>query len=139
MARAALEANPMMAHLLRALDGGQDIGEYGRRIVTSVGRHFLSEDELLGLLSRNVGEGEARNLLHEVVERREYPPRRGKIVEYMKRQAFPILPDLHDPGQDDVYAGLVFPPEVAAHIPRFETGRGHEAVPEDKAGVPNPS
>lgn len=130
MTKLDLQANPMMAHLLAALEAGQDIGEYGRRIVACVGRYFLSEDELVGLLSRSVGEGEARNLVREVVERGEFPPRRGKIVEYMKRQSFPLLPDLHDPSQDDVYAHLTFPAEVAAHIPRFEPGHGHEAKPD---------
>ena len=124
MSKAELQANRMMRHLLDALERGEDIGEYGRRVLVSTGRFFLSDDELVSLLTRNVGEGEARNLVREVRERNEYPPRRGKIVEYMKRQAFPIIPDLHDRTLDDVYAGLPFPPGVAAHIPKFEAGAG---------------
>lgn len=130
MGKAELRANAMMAHVLNALEAGQDVGEYGRRLLAVVGRHFLGEDELVALLSSNVGEGEARNLVREVTERGEFPPRRGKIVEYMKRQPFQIIPDLRDSKLDDVYEGLTFPPEVAAHIPRFEVGHGHEGAPE---------
>ena len=121
-----LRANRMMAHLLGALEMGQDVGPYGRRIFACVAQHFLPEGDLVMLLSRNVGEAKARELLSEVLSSGDPPPRRGKIIEYMKRQSFPILPDDHDAHLDDVYQGLNFPPQVAARIPRFAVGQGHE-------------
>ena len=122
MSKAELQGNAMMAHLLGALERGEDIGEYGRRIVATVGRFFLDEEELVGLLARGSSETAARTLVREVRERREYPPRRAKILEYMKSQRFPIIPDIHDPALDDLYRGLNFPAEVRAHIPHFEPG-----------------
>lgn len=123
--RRELRSNRMMAHLVGALEMGQDIGPYGRRVFVTVARHFLSEDDLLMLLSRNIGSDDARALLQET--RGEPPPRRGKVLEYMKRQKFPIIPDDHDAHMDDLYANLAFPPEVAARIPKFEKGHAHEA------------
>lgn len=123
--RRELKANRMMAHLLGALEMGQDVGPYGRRVFALVAQHFLPEDDLVMLLSRNVGEAGARDLLREVRGSGDPPPRRGKIIEYMKRQSFPILPDDHDPHLDNVYQNLTFPPQVAARIPKFAVGESH--------------
>lgn len=45
MASEELRKNGMMAHLLDALDTGQDIGHYGRLVFAMVARHFLDEQE----------------------------------------------------------------------------------------------
>ena len=50
-----LRANHMMAHLLDALDRGQDIGHYGRLVFAMIARHFLTREELSAWL----GNGEA--------------------------------------------------------------------------------
>ena len=49
-----LRKNPMMMHLLGALERGEDVGHYGRLVFAMVARHFISEDELRALLARNV-------------------------------------------------------------------------------------
>ena len=38
---AALQAEPMMAHLMDSLDSGRDIGHYGRLVFAMVAHHFL--------------------------------------------------------------------------------------------------
>ncbi|PYE51877.1 hypothetical protein [Deinococcus yavapaiensis] len=123
--RRALKSNRFMAHLVGALEMGQDIGPYGRKIFATVAQYFLSADDTLMLLKRNLGEQEAREVMKSVEG--EPPPRRGKVVEYTKRQNFPILPNNHDAHLDDLYAGLTFPPEIQARIPKFERGVAHEA------------
>jgi hypothetical protein len=42
-----LRQEPMMAHLLDALDRGQDIGHYGRLVFVMVGRHFMQDEEII--------------------------------------------------------------------------------------------
>ena len=49
----ALRQSPMMAHMLDALDNGEDIGHYGRLVFAMIGRHFVSNDELVGLLTQD--------------------------------------------------------------------------------------
>ena len=48
-----LRQSPMMAHMLDALDSGEDIGHYGRLVFAIIGRHFVSNDELVELLTKN--------------------------------------------------------------------------------------
>ena len=48
-----LRQSPMMAHLMDSLDKGEDIGHYGRLVMIMVGRHFMSEDELLAQLTKD--------------------------------------------------------------------------------------
>ena len=57
-----------MAHLLDALDQGQDIGHYGKLVFAMVARHFLDEDELVSYLTRSpdTSEEDARVLVHQV-------------------------------------------------------------------------
>lgn len=123
--RRALKSNRFMAHLVGSLEMGQDIGPYGRKVFATVAQYLLPPDDVLMLLRRNVGDQEARDVMKSVEG--EPPPRRGKIVEYTKRQKFPLLPSNHDAHLDDLYAGLTFPPDVQARIPKFEVGRAHEA------------
>jgi hypothetical protein len=44
-----LEQGPMMNHMLEALDRGEDIGRYGRLTFVMVARHFVDNEELVGL------------------------------------------------------------------------------------------
>ena len=48
-----LRQSPMMAHMLDALDDGEDIGHYGRLVFAMIGRHFVSNDELVELLTKD--------------------------------------------------------------------------------------
>ena len=52
MAVENIQKNAMMAHLLKALEAGHDIGHYGRLVFAMVARHFLLEDELVISLQR---------------------------------------------------------------------------------------
>lgn len=45
MAREDLQKNGMMAHLLKALEEKQDIGDYSRLVFAMVARHFMLESE----------------------------------------------------------------------------------------------
>src|SRR5688572_23955776 len=60
-----LRQDPMMAHLIAALEQGREIGHYGRLVFVMIARHFLSEHELLEYLmkDRDVDERKARSLL----------------------------------------------------------------------------
>jgi hypothetical protein len=126
----ALRKNEMMAHLLDALDGGKDIGHYGRLVFTMIARHFLSEEQVVGLLGkdRDFGEDEARALYHQVQGRDYNPPRRDKILEWQAQQDFPILPNADDPDAGNVYRDLTFPEGVyqdieAYHEQKAEAGQ----------------
>ncbi|MBV9599968.1 MAG: hypothetical protein JOZ87_24355 [Chloroflexi bacterium] len=68
-----LRESPMMAHLLGALERGEDIGHYGRLVFAMVAHHFASDSELTEWLckDRTVTEDEARALVHQV-EGRDY-------------------------------------------------------------------
>ena len=100
MAVEDLQKNAMMAHLLKALEAGHDIGHYGRLVFAMVARHFLLEDELLISLQRNphFSAEEARALYHQVQGRDYNPPRWERILEWQTQQDFPICPTPEDPG-----------------------------------------
>jgi DNA primase large subunit len=110
--------NGMMAHLLDALEAGQDIGHYGRLVFAMVARHFLSEDELLTNLQKNpnFSAEEARALTHQVQGRDYNPPRRERILEWQQAQDFPICPNPDDPDACNVYKDLEFPESVYQNI-----------------------
>src|SRR6266699_5116869 len=76
-----LRDSPMMAHLLDALEAGTDIGHYGRLTFVMVARHFLEEDEMVKLLSKqsDFGETEARSLIQQVKGHDYNPPKRERI------------------------------------------------------------
>lgn len=78
MAVQAMQQNPMMSHLVGALDRGEDIGHYGRLVFTMVARHFLEEDELVRHLAKNPGfdEVQARALVKQV-HVHDYDPEHG--------------------------------------------------------------
>ena len=118
MATEDLRKNGMMAHLLDALETGQDIGHYGRLVFAMVARHFMDEKELLACLQKNpnFSDEEARALYHQVQGRDYNPPRRERILEWQQEQDFPIYPNPDDPDACNVYNELEFPDSVYQHI-----------------------
>ena len=121
MAAEELRQEPMMAHLMDSLEKGKDIGHYGRLVFAMIGRHFLEEDELLGLLTKDksFNEDQARALLNQVEARGYNPPKRGRILEWQEKQEFPICTDPDDPSQCNVYRNLEFPQDVYQKIAEF--------------------
>jgi DNA primase large subunit len=113
-----LRKNGMMAHLLDALEAGQDIGHYGRLVFAMVARHFMDEEALLASLQKNPDftEEEARALYHQVQGRDYNPPRRERILEWQQEQEFPICPNPDDPDACNVYKDLEFPESVYKNI-----------------------
>lgn len=120
MSRQALEQNSMMAHLLGALERGQDIGHYGRLVFAMVARHFLDEGELTRLLERNPGvtHEQARALVLQVQGRDYNPPKRERILEWQRQQDFPICP-ADDPDACNVYKDLQLPDGVYEKIAEY--------------------
>ncbi len=118
MALEDLRKNDMMAHLLDALDSGEDIGHYGRLVFTMVARHFLEEEELIAYLQKNpdLDEKEARSLWHQVTSKGYSPPKRERILEWQQEQDFPICPKPDDPDACNVYKDLQFPEDIYDHI-----------------------
>lgn len=116
-----LRQNQMMAHLLDALDQGQDIGHYGRLVFAMVGRHFLSDKELVGYLQkdRDFSEKDAKALYLQVQGRDYNPPKPERIHEWQAQQDFPICPNVEDPAACNVYRDLNFPDEIYEHITEF--------------------
>jgi hypothetical protein len=121
MALNDLRKNGMMSHLLDSLNDRKDIGEYGRLVFAMVARHFVSESELIKLLSkdRNFGEEQARTLVAQVNSRDYNPPKRERILQYLRQQKFPICPDADDPDACNVYRDLEFPETVYAKINEY--------------------
>src|SRR3982750_1412812 len=92
MAVSDLRKNDMMAHLLDSLEAGKDIGHYGRLVFAMVARHFLSDAELVKLLTqdKNFAEADATALVAQVQSRDYNPPKREKILQFLEQQKFPI-------------------------------------------------
>lgn len=113
-----LRDSPMMAHLLDALEQGQDIGEYGRLAFVMIARHFLPEDELVKHLQDQPGLDEtlARAMVRQVAERGYNPPKRERILQWQARQDFQICPDTDNPTGCNVYRELQFPDEIYDQI-----------------------
>lgn len=110
MSLEGLRQSPMMSRMLDALEKGEDIGRYGRLVFAMIGRHFVSNDDLVVLLARDheAGEAEVRALVQQVEEKGYSPPRREEILEYQEQQDFAICPnsdaELRFP--DEVYESL---------------------------------
>src|SRR5947209_17935697 len=121
MAVEELRKNAMMAHLLDALDEGQDIGHYGRLVFAMVARHFMDEEALVSCLTkdRDFSQEDARALYLQVQGRDYNPPKRERILEWQKQQDFPICPDGDNPDACNVYKDLQFPDEVYQHIAEY--------------------
>ena len=113
-----LRQSPMMAHMLDALDNGEDIGHYGRLVFAMIGRHFVSNDELVELLTKDhdADEQEIRAMVQQVEDKGYSPPRREKILEYQDQQDFEICPNADDPDACNVYNELQFPDDVYESI-----------------------
>lgn len=121
MSLADLRQDEMMGHLLQALENGQDIGHYGRLVFAMTARHFLSDDEIVDWLSKDsdCDEAKARAILVQVEQRGYNPPRRDRILDWMKKQGFPICPNPNDPDSCNLYKSLEFPEEVYEHIAEY--------------------
>ena len=126
-ALAALRQEPMIDHLLNALQEGRDIGHYGRLVFAMVAHHFLDEDTLIAWLTRDpdFSPEDAHALLHQVESRDYNPPRRERILEWQSQQEFPILPNPEDPDCGNVYRNLKFPQSVYEHIQDYQEEKVH--------------
>ena len=120
-----LRQSPMMNHLLDALDNGEDIGHYGRLVFAMVGRHFVSSDELVDLLTkdRDAEVGNIRAMVQQVEEKGYSPPRREKILQWQEQQDFDICPNPDDPDACNVYNELTFPDELYEDIQEYREER----------------
>jgi DNA primase large subunit len=120
-----LRQSPMMNHLLNALDNGEDIGHYGRLVFAMIGRHFVSSDELVELLTkdRDAEEGNIRAMVRQVEEKGYSPPRREKILQWQEQQDFDICPNPDDPDACNVYNELTFPDELYEDIQEYREER----------------
>ena len=116
-----LRQSPTMARLLDALEDGTDVGHFGRLTFAIVARHFLSEEELVGLLASQPGQDEAgaRALVLSVRQHDYNPPRRERLLEWQRQQDFAILPDADDPACGNLYRELRFPDGIYDHIQDF--------------------
>jgi hypothetical protein len=116
-----LRDSPMMAHLLDALEAGQDVGHYGRLVFAMVARHFMDEDALVRRLAEQPGQDEtaARALVLQVNGRDYNPPKRERILEWQAQQQFPICPNPEDPQACNLYRELRFPDSVYEEIGEF--------------------
>jgi hypothetical protein len=91
-----------------------------------VARHFPDREELVEYLAKDpeCDEGQARSLVEQVEARDYNPPKRERILEWMRKQEFPVCPARGDLGQCNVYRNLEFPKEVYEKIEAFHSGRG---------------
>jgi hypothetical protein len=120
-----LRQSPMMAHMLDALDNAEDIGHYGRLVFAMIGRHFVSDDELVELLTKDhdADEQEIRAMVQQVEDKGYSPPRREKILQFQEQQDFQICPNPDDPDACNVYNELQFPDEVYESIQEYQEKR----------------
>ena len=116
-----LQQSPMMNHMLEALDRGEDIGHFGRLTFVMVARHFVDNDELVELLTKDhdADEQEIRAMVQQVEEKDYSPPRREKILEWQREQDFQICPNPDDPDACNVYNELTFPDGVYEDIQEY--------------------
>lgn len=121
MAVEEIRQSPMMDHLLRALENGEDIGHHGRLTFAMVARYFVDNEELVGLLAEDTDESEreARALVQQVEEKDYNPPRRERILQWQAQQEFEICPTPDDPDSCNVYNELTFPDELYQDIEEY--------------------
>lgn len=119
--REELQSSPMMVHLLDALEKGTDIGHYGRLTFVMVARFFLSDGEMVKLLSKQPGfdEKKAQALVLEVKTHGYNPPKPVRILQWQSQQDFPICPTPDEPNSCDVYRDLRFPEKIYDNITEF--------------------
>ena len=91
-----------------------------------VARHFLSEDELIGYLTKDsdFSETEARSLYQQVQGKDYNPPKRERVLQWQEQQEFPICPNPDDPDACNVYKDLQFPDHVYEHISEYYQHKG---------------
>lgn len=120
-----LRKDEMMTHLLDALEHGQDIGHYGRLVFIMGARHFLKDQELVEWLTKDkdCDEKKAKSLIAQVEERNYNPPKRERVMDWMRRQGFPICPNPDDPASCNLYRNLEFPDEVYEHVAEYREQR----------------
>ena len=116
-----LQNSPMMVHLMDALEKGTDIGHYGRLTFVMVARFFLSDDEMVKLLSKqqDFDEKKAQALVLEVKAHGYNPPKPARIIQWQSQQDFPICPTPDEPNACDVYRDLRFPEKIYDNINEF--------------------
>jgi hypothetical protein len=116
-----LRKDPMMAHLMRSLEEGRDIGHYGRLCFAIIAHWFLDHDRIVDWLRRDdsFSEEDAEALWRQVEEHEYNPPRRDKILQWQALQSFPIVPDPKNADCGNVYRTLQFPDEVYERIKEF--------------------
>jgi DNA primase large subunit len=116
-----LRKSDMMAHLLDALDAGENIEHYGRLVFAMVARHFMSQEELIEYLLKDeeCTEAEAKSLYQQVQGKDYNPPKRDRVLEWQQHQSFPICPNPDDPDACNVYRDLEFPQHVYEHISSY--------------------
>jgi DNA primase large subunit len=125
-----LKKSQMMNHMLEALESGEDIGHYGRLTFAMIARHFVDNDELVHLLTKDhdADEQEVRAMVQQVEEKRYNPPNRDKILEWQSKQDFQICPNPDDPDACNVYGELDIPQGVLEDIQEY---RAEEHVARD--------
>ncbi|MBV9297062.1 MAG: hypothetical protein JO145_15930, partial [Acidobacteriaceae bacterium] len=91
MALEDVQANPMMNHLVEALDRGKNIGHYGRLVFVMVSQYFLTENEIIALLTKDpdCDDEKARIILKQVKAHGYNPPKPDRILAWMNEQDFP--------------------------------------------------
>ncbi|MGI8649020.1 MAG: hypothetical protein ACR2KW_01385 [Rubrobacter sp.] len=112
-----LKQSKTMSNILEGLEGGEDVGHYGRLVFAMVGRYFLENGELADTLAKDPDctEKEARALVQQVEERGYNPPRRERLIEWQSDQDFDFF-DADDPDAGNLYSELQFPDEVFEDI-----------------------
>ena len=124
MAVEDLRQSTMMNHMLEALENGEDIGHYGRLTFAMIARYFVENDELVGLLTKDISRRrratqEVRALVQQVEEKGYNPPRREKILDWQSQQDFQICPDSEDPDACNIYNELTFPDGLYEDIQEY--------------------
>lgn len=116
-----LRKNKTMAHILDALDDGQDIGHYGRLTLAMVAQYFAEEEEIVTQLQKDKDftEEEARSLYQQVSSKEYSPPSRDSLLEWQSEQDFQMVVDPKDPDAGNVYQDLTFPDRVYASISSY--------------------
>ena len=116
-----LRQSPMMEHMLDALENGEDIGHYDRLTFAMIARYFISNEELVELLTkdRDTDEDKAKALVQQVEDKGYNPPRRERIIEWQSQQEFQICPDADDPDSCNVYNELQFPDGLYEDIQEY--------------------
>lgn len=116
-----LRKDQMLAHLLDSLEDGKDIGHYGRLTLAMTARHYMEEEELISLLTKDpdCDDEKARALVHQVESRGYNPPKRERVLEWDSKQEFPICPDPDNPDACNVYRNLELPKDAYEKIQHY--------------------